>query len=209
MPVDTLINTIRHAQTSYSAEKRYAGTIDIPLSEKGIQDAREVSLKLAGVNFTTVITSTLKRSIETAHLLVGNITECVQNDLCNERNFGLMEGLTWGEVQELDPPVLFVEVGNDLHSVNPKDGEPLEDVWGRAKKFRRFLFKKHMGSNVLIVSHGIFLQMFHGTLRGLNCIESLSKAYPSTLDLTSFHFSDRKLVLEKVMSFAGSEEKYF
>ncbi|MCJ7657886.1 MAG: histidine phosphatase family protein [Anaerolineales bacterium] len=209
MPIVTKINTIRHAKTTYSMENRYAGSNDVPLSEIGIQDASEASEKLSGITFDIVLTSTLKRSIETAHLLIGNGTQCIQNDLCNERNFGVMEGLTRGEVQELDPPVLFVEVGNDLHSVNPKDGEPFEDVWERAKKFRRFLFKEHIGSNVLIVSHGVFLQLFQGVLRGLNCIESLSTAYPSTLDLSSFHFSDNNLVFEKVMRFTGSDEKSF
>lgn len=205
MPVETTIYTIRHGHTTYNAEKRYAGTIDVPLNETGIRDAREASAKLAGVTFDIVITSTLKRSIETAHLLVGDAVQIVQNRLCDERNFGVMEDLTWDEVQNLDPPVLFIEVGNDLHSVNPKGGEPFEDVWERAKKLRRFLFKEYKGSNILIVSHGVFLQMLHGVLRGSSCIESLV-AYPSNLELASFRFSGNGPVEEKVVRLAGAEE---
>ena len=33
----TRILTIRHGQTVYNLEKRYAGSIDIPLNEKGIE----------------------------------------------------------------------------------------------------------------------------------------------------------------------------
>jgi len=205
MPVDTTIHTIRHAPTSYNAEKRYAGMIDVPLNEKGIREAREAAAKLAGVSFDVVITSTLKRSIETAHLLVSNGAQFVQCGLCNERNFGVMEGLTWDEVQNLEPRVLFIAVGNDLHSVNPQGGEPFEVLWERATRFRRFIFREFRGSNILVVSHGVFMQMFHGVLRGLSCIESLA-VYPSSLELAIFQFSDNRLVEEKVVKLAGAEQ---
>jgi broad specificity phosphatase PhoE len=79
--------------------------------------------------------------------------------------------------------------------VNPPGGEPFEDVWQRAKKFRRFLFCNYRGSSILVVSHGVFLQMFHGVLRGGNCVESLI-AYPSTLELTTFRFRGSRLLDE-------------
>jgi probable phosphoglycerate mutase len=204
MGVETTIHTIRHAHTTYNAEKRYAGTIDVPLSDTGIREARMAASALAGITFDVVVTSTLKRSIETAHLLVGNAVCLVQNELCNERNFGVMEGLTWEEVQSLDPPVLFIEVGDDLHSVNPQGGEPFEDVWERARKFRRFLFRDHSGTNILVVSHGVFLQMFHGVLRGLSCIESLA-VYPANLELISFRFSGDHLIEEKMVRISRDE----
>ena len=208
MPVETTIHTIRHAHTSYNAEKRYAGTSDVPLIETGVRDAREAARKLDGVTFDAVITSTLKRSIETAQILVGDGVRVVRSQLCDERNFGVMEGLTWEEVQNLEPPVLFIEVGNDLHSVNPQGGEPFEDVWERAKKFRRFIFKEHQGSSVLVVSHGVFLQMFQGVLRGLSCIESLA-VYPANLELASFRFSGDRLGEEKVATLSGAEEVHW
>ena len=50
---------------------------------------------------------------------------------------------------------------------------------------------------MLVVSHGVFLQMFHGVLRGSSCIESLG-VYPANLELTTFLFSGRCLVTEEV-----------
>jgi broad specificity phosphatase PhoE len=98
----------------------------------------------------------------------------------------------------------LISVGNDLHTVNPKDGEPFEDVWERAKKFRRLLFREYKGSNILVVSHGVFLQMLHGVIRHLSCIESLA-VYPSNLELARFRFSGERLVEEKVMKLASAE----
>lgn len=193
MPLKTIIYTVRHGHTSYNAEKRYAGTIDIPLSEKGIKDCQAVSNKLSAYSFDVVVTSAMKRSIETARLLVPNNSVITQSALCNERKFGVMEGRTWNEVVKFDPPILMINVGNELHTVNPQGGEPFEEVWRRAKKFRNSLFKEHKGKNILVVSHGVFLQMFHGLLKGLNCIESLA-VLPSNLELTSFHFSGDRLI---------------
>jgi len=198
MLAQTTISTMRHAHTQYNAEKRYAGTIDIPLSPVGIRDARMAAAKLAGVDFDVVITSCQKRAYQTAEILMGKRAPIVRNEICNERRFGIMEGLTWDDIQNLDPPILMISVGADLHTVNPRGGEPFEQVWERAKKFRRFVFGKYAGSDVLVVSHGVFLQMFHGVLRGLNCIESLA-SYPANLELARFRFSGRRLVEESVV----------
>jgi broad specificity phosphatase PhoE len=204
MTIHTTISTLRHAHTQYNAEKRYAGSIDVPLSEIGIEDACQAAAMLAGIKFDMVITSTLKRAIQTAQILIGDSAPIIQNELCNERNFGIMEGLTWNDIQTLQPPVLMINVGNDLHTVNPRGGEPFEDVWERAKKFRRYIFESYAGKTLLVISHGVFLQMFHGVLRGSNCIESLG-SYPANLELAKFQFVDETLAEEKVMRLLGSE----
>ncbi len=204
MAVETIISTLRHAHTRYNAEKRYAGTIDVPLSEAGVRDAREAARKLAGADFDVVVTSKMRRAAETARLIAGRSVPVIQSGLCNERNFGVMEGLTWDEVKALKPPIIMINVGNDLHTVNPKGGEPFEDVWERAKRFRRFLFREYKGRRILVVSHGVFLQMLHGVLRGRSCIESLAK-YPANLELCRFSFSGDRLVSEETVTLAGVE----
>ncbi len=209
MPTETIIHTLRHGHTEYNAYKRYAGSIDIPLSEKGIQDCRIASRGLATYHFDVVVTSTMKRAIETAKLMTDGNIPVVQTPLCNERDFGIMEGHTWDEVIKFDPPILMINVGNDLHTVNPKGGEPFEDVWERAKKFRRFLFRYYEGQSILVVSHGVFLQMFHGLIRRLSCIESLAN-YPSNLELASFCYLGNHLVEETVEKLirTGSEPRF-
>lgn len=205
MKIETNIYTIRHARTQYNAEKRYAGTIDVPLSKTGLQEAQETSEKLNGLSFDVVITSAMKRSFDTACILVGNSVPIVRKALCNERNFGIMEGLTWKDVQALNPPILFIQVGNDLHSVNPKGGEPFEDLWIRAKKFHRHLFSEYKGKNILVVSHAVFLQSFHGLLRGLSCLEALAIPYPANNELSIFKFSGRELVEGKCVRLVGTD----
>ncbi len=209
MPVETVISTIRHFQTRYNAEKRYAGTIDIPLSDLGVGECRKVGPLLAACPFDVVVTSTLRRAVDSARLLLGDGVPIVQTPLCNERCFGIMEGCTWDEVVRMEPPVLMINVGGDLHTVNPSGGEPFEEVWDRARKFRRFLFKNYLGKSILVVSHGVFLQMFHGLLRGSSCIDSLA-VFPAHAELRQFRFRGRRRAgaETRVLVPAGPEARF-
>jgi len=195
----TSISTLRHARTAYNDEKRYAGSIDISISEQGRREAEAAALNLKHIHHDVIVTSMLRRAQETAAIFAGVGGGIVRTRLCNERRFGILEGLTWDDVQTLDPPVLLISVGNDLHTVNPKGSEPFEAVWERAKTFRRFLFRRFAGQQILVVSHGVFLQMFHGVLRGSNCIESLG-AYPANLELRRFDFSGDRLAGESTVN---------
>lgn len=205
MARQTIISTLRHASTTYNSEKRYAGTIDIGLSDIGRRDAQAASAKLKDEEYDVVITSGLRRSYETAQIIINDAAQIIRNKLCNERNFGIMEGLTWEEIQHLKPPILMIKVGNDLHTVNPKGGEPFEDVWQGAKRFCRYIFHEYRGKNILVVSHGVFLQMFHGVVRNLTCIESLS-VYPSNMDLAKFVFCGNRLIEEEVVRLKSIED---
>lgn len=193
MAYTTIIDTVRHAQTTYSAEKRYAGTIDVPLSRFGRLDTRKASEEIKDNKYDIVITSTLRRSIDTARILMGENVQLLENPLCNERNYGVFEGMRYNDVKKIRPKVLFIKVGNDTHSVNQPGSEPFEEVRKRAEKFKRFLFKNYRGKRILVVSHFAFLQQFHGLLRGLSCIESLAEEVKN-LQLTRFVFRGTRLV---------------
>ncbi|HJV48055.1 MAG TPA: histidine phosphatase family protein [Geothrix sp.] len=201
----TSISTLRHARTAYNEEKRYAGSIDVPLSDQGRKEAAEAAMKMKGLRYGAVVTSRLCRARETAECFLTNGTPLVQTRLCNERRFGILEGLTWDDVQTLDPPILMISVGGDLHTVNPRNGEPFEAVWERAHRFRRFLFRRFAGQKVLVISHGVFLQMFHGVLRGSNCIEALGQ-YPANLELRRFDFTGGQLLEESAVKLSDMDE---
>jgi broad specificity phosphatase PhoE len=170
----TTICTVRHGQTEYAVQQRYAGTLDIQLNKIGVEDAKHASNKLKGMKFDVVITSTLKRSIETAKLLLGNNVNFVQFPNCNERNYGTMQGLTADEVKLIEPKINFIEVGDDYHSLNPPQGETFEMLRKRAENLYKIILERYEGLTLLIVSHGVFLQQLHGLIRGLDWKHSLA-----------------------------------
>ena len=66
---ETVISrTLRHARTRFGEEKRYAGTLDVPMSEEGERDCLRGSKGLAAMQFDVVITSPLLRALDTARL---------------------------------------------------------------------------------------------------------------------------------------------
>jgi 2,3-bisphosphoglycerate-dependent phosphoglycerate mutase len=196
----TRILTIRHGQTLYNLEKRYAGSIDIPLHEKGIEDAENAAIILKEYDLDIVITSKLKRAIQTAEILVaGRNIHIIQNKLCNERNYGRMQGLTYTEVEEIKPRIKYFKLNNDFHSLNPPDGETFPALRRRAKYFCEFIFQNYAGSNILVVSSSAFMQQLHGIFRGTACMESLrNEVY--NLDCATFIFNGRKLIEDRTVS---------
>jgi broad specificity phosphatase PhoE len=196
----TRILTIRHGQTVYNLEKRYAGSIDIPLNEKGIEDAENAAYILKDYELDIVITSKLKRAIQTAERLIdGRNIHIIQNKLCNERNYGKMQGLNYLEVEEIKPRIKYFKLNNDFHSLNPPDGETFPALRRRAKLFSQFIFQNYIGSSILVVSSSAFMQQLHGIFRGTECMESLRNDIHN-LECTTFTFNGRKLIEEMTVS---------
>ena len=192
----TRITTIRHGQTAYNAEKRYAGTIDVPLSEKGIKDAENAAIRLMDYKFDIVITSKLKRAIQTAeHVVTGHNIQLIQNEFCNERNYGRMQGLNYIEVEEIKPRIQYLKLNNDFHSLNPPSGETFPALRKRARTFSEFIFQNYMGSDILVVSSSAFMQQLHGLYQGIDWIESLRNEIHNLACIT-FTFDNRKLIEE-------------
>jgi broad specificity phosphatase PhoE len=205
----TRILTIRHGQTLYNVEKRYAGSIDIPLNEKGIEDAENAAIILKEYELDIVITSKLKRAIQTAELLVaGHNIHIIQNKLCNERNYGKMQGLNYIEVEQIKPRIKYFKLNNDFHSLNPPNGETFPALRRRANLFSQFIFQSYIGSNILVVSSSAFMQQLHGIFRGTDCIESLRDEIHN-LDCTTFTFNGRKLIEEMTVSLRPNTPSYF
>jgi len=202
MSAETVIATLRHARTRYNDEQRYAGSVDVPLSAAGVREARRAAPQVASWRFEVLVTSGMRRTAQTARLLGGPRARIVPCALCNERCFGILENRRWAEVRSIRPRILLIRVGDDWHTVNPPGAEPFEAVWERAKKFRRFLFREFAGRRVLVISHGVFLQMFHGLLRGVSCIEALAR-YPGNLELNVFRFAGRRLAQEQTVKLAS------
>ena len=188
----TIIHAVRHAQTGFGAEERYAGTRDVDLSAKGVADTLRAREVLAGEHYDTVLSSPLLRARRTAELLRPDVS-IEEDERLVERNYGALEGRTWAEARDFDPPILFIEVGGEQHSVNPPGAETFEDVWYRARAVADDLLGRHSGRRLLLVSHGTFLQMFIGALTGSSCIESLAVS-PGNLELTEFELSGRDLI---------------
>lgn len=192
----TTIVTTRHGETTFNVEKRYAGTMDVPLNATGRDDAIQASRNISRImRFDYIICSRLQRARDTACYFSDHCTP-IETALCNERNYGKMEGLVASEIPDVLPGVKYLSKGGDYHSLNPPGGETFEELYERAKSFLKYIFKNYTGSRLLIVSHGTFLQQFHAVMKNQTWEKALEYNIHN-LECTLWRFRSVDLVFSK------------
>lgn len=77
---------LRHGQSAWNEQNLFTGWVDIPLSEKGVQEALEAGKKLSQEPLDVIFTSTLVRAHMTLSLaLLGHESKKIPRFLCRER----------------------------------------------------------------------------------------------------------------------------
>jgi len=95
---------IRHGESLWNKENRFAGWIDVDLSEKGIEEAHDAGKKLLTENylFDLAYTSFLKRAVRTLDIVLNemNLTDIsvIRSWKLNERHYGSLQGLNKSEM---------------------------------------------------------------------------------------------------------------
>jgi broad specificity phosphatase PhoE len=94
---------VRHGETEWSRDMRHTGgRTDIPLTEKGREEARGLGAALSEWTFTRVITSPLSRAVETCEL--AGLGDCAErSSALLEWDYGEYEGITTKQIRETRP----------------------------------------------------------------------------------------------------------
>ena len=76
---------LRHGQSQWNLENKFTGWKDVPLTDKGIEEAKKagILLKSNNIEIDLIFSSVLQRATETAKLAV---LEIDQQHLWNEKN---------------------------------------------------------------------------------------------------------------------------
>jgi broad specificity phosphatase PhoE len=173
-PGETVVMTIRHGLTVLNRDRRVGGRIDVPLIDVGRAQAEEAARNFAATPFDAVVTSPLRRAIETAELVTGRPSDGFDVDeLCTERSFGEMEGIDPTVIPVRFPQVKYLRIDDVGYSLNPPGGESFDALHERAHRFVWGLLERHRGTHVVVFSHQNFMQQVHGVLRGLDPFEAL------------------------------------
>jgi broad specificity phosphatase PhoE/ribonuclease HI len=144
---------LRHGQTPMSAERRFAGRGDIPLTEEGERQAEAAAGRLAARGgIDVIVTSPLlraRRTAEAAARATGAPLE-VEDDLV-ETDFGKWEGLTFAEASQRWPDELKDWLAHP--DVAPPGGESFAAVGQRVHAALDRLLVTHRSRTLLLVSH--------------------------------------------------------
>src|SRR4051812_45769970 len=148
----------RHGETEWSLSGQHTGLTDLPLTERGERNARQLGNRLRGLSFSKVFSSPLKRAFQTSRLAgFGDRAEVLQ-DLV-EWNYGDYEGRRTAEIQAERPDWRLFRDGCP-------NGETAEQVGRRADRVIARL--RDVEQNVLLFSSGHFLRVFAARWLGLD-----------------------------------------
>ena len=174
---------MRHGESEWNKKNLFTGWVDVPLSEKGVEEAKAggVMLKEAGVLPDLLFTSMQKRAIKTANLALDTADRSwipVQRSWrLNERHYGALQGLDkaatrdkhgdeqfmlWRRSYDTPPPAIdpgseFAQDGDPRYAGDPiPHTECLKDVLERMLPYwdSNIVPALQTGKTVLIAAHG-------------------------------------------------------
>lgn len=164
----TRIFLVRHGATILSAEDRFAGATDVPLSDEGRQQAQRLAIRLANERMAAVYASTMIRTIETARILADpHRLEVQLREGLREISHGHWEQMTRQEVEERYPEEAS-EWDKDPYTFAPTGGESGLAVTARALPALIELVRSHPGGNILVVSHKATIRLLLSSLLGFD-----------------------------------------
>ena len=140
---------VRHGETEWSESGQHTGRTDLPLTPEGEKHAREMSNFLSGRDFALVLSSPMRRALETCRLMGYGDAAIIDPNL-REWDYGEYEGLTTAQIQSARP-------GWSLWKDGVIHGESIEQVAARAQT----VIDRALGASgdVLLFAHGHILRI--------------------------------------------------
>jgi broad specificity phosphatase PhoE len=146
---------VRHGETEWSRSGQHTSRTDLPLTSEGERQAESLKRMLTGRSFALVLSSPMKRAVETCRL-VGLTPEISENLV--EWDYGDYEGLTTAQIQKRVP-------GWTVWTGASPNGETVEQVAMRAERvIARALSAK---GDVALFGHGHLLRILAARWVGL------------------------------------------
>lgn len=189
----TTIILCRHGETDWNREGRYQGRTDVPLNERGRQQARELADRLAKRRIDAVYSSTLARAYETALEIARVHGRPVRRDpRLDEIDQGLWEGLRRDEIARRHPRELSAWQHHPIDLRLP-EGETLEEVRVRVRAALDDIMLLHEGKVVCIVAHSVSMAVVKHELQGLSLAEALA-TLPANASWECIHVPEYDLI---------------
>lgn len=153
----TRLLLIRHGETDWNIEGRWQGQEDIPLNQRGREQAERMAELLEEHAIDAIYSSDLQRAHETARIVAEEKGLPIHVDpRLREIHQGEWQGLLVKEI-ETRYADLFKERSEDPYNIAPPGGESTFEVRERVLEFLKKIEKEYPDSTVAIVSHGFTL----------------------------------------------------
>ena len=150
---------VRHGESLWNLENRFTGWIDVPLTEKGEEEARCAGEKIKGIKFDKAYTSVLQRAGKTLLIILSVIGQekipVEKDQALNERHYGDLQGLNKAETAKKYGDEQ-VHIWRRSYDIAPPGGESLKDTAARTLPYfeKKIMPDLKAGKNILISAHG-------------------------------------------------------
>jgi len=174
-PVFTRMFFIRHGQSEWNQKGLIQGTLDIPLNETGIQQAKALAQLLATrYSIDIIYSSPASRALRTAKYINENFNvDLFVNENLAEIDFGDLVKHAIADLDKVHAEYMkafrhFTASNRSLGTSRPDlpGGEPYPHVEIRIHSFIKKILSEHKGKKIAVVSHGSFLRCLLTILAG-------------------------------------------
>jgi alpha-ribazole phosphatase len=158
---------IRHGEVEGAASGRLLGWTDMPLSDRGLEQARELAETLSTGVLSAIYSSDLQRT----RVMAESIAKCSElkvreSPAWREINMGQWEGRTMASLCD-EAPQLVARLFDDPASFEYPGGESFACFTARVLKAVDQLLMTHKSGEVVLVAHGGVCRVIIGSALGI------------------------------------------
>lgn len=191
--MQTTLYLVRHGETEYNRRQIMQGRcINSSLNETGRRQARALAQRFAGTTFSVAYTSTLRRAIETAEIVLDGRPDVPVFQLADldEMSWGSYEGTPASERLRLALAEIYAEWDRGIYDRPVAGGESIADVQARAVRAVRGIVERHPGETVLVVTHGRLLRVVLASLLDAYGLERMNTIQHANTSVNRLIFSE-------------------
>ncbi|MGC8568716.1 MAG: 2,3-bisphosphoglycerate-dependent phosphoglycerate mutase [Nitrososphaeria archaeon] len=195
---------VRHGESLWNKENRFTGWVDVPLTDKGREEAKVAGelIKNTGIKIDVAYTSQLSRAIETLEIILkvlGQNIPVIKDYHLNERMYGDLQGLNKAETARIYGEEQ-VKLWRRSYDVRPPNGESLEDTQKRTVPFFKntiLLDITYYRKNVLVVAHGNSLRSIIMYLENISPNDVINLEVPTGVPII-YEMDEKGSVIKKL-----------
>ena len=180
---------IRHGESEGDVKKIHEGRADLPLTEKGIEQAKKAAEFIKNnYNVNAVYSSTLDRAKKTGEYIAKECgLELIEDNLLMEFNNGHLAGLSYDDAAEKYPEISNLPVYESVYGQ-----ESLMEFRQRADVIlARIMFENKHDDTVVIVSHSAMINQLFRSFMMLN-VDSDVVLYTGETGIHEWLVTDQK-----------------
>ncbi|HET9087037.1 MAG TPA: histidine phosphatase family protein [Acidobacteriaceae bacterium] len=184
---------IRHAETDMAG--KFCGWSDPPVNTSGHKQIEDLIAKLRSEPLSAVFASDLQRSVTTASKLAqAHGVPCISRTALREIDFGEWEGLTWQEIERLDPDMASRWAAKFPRMSVPR-GESIEGFEARVLDELNYLQSHATYGLVALVTHAGVIRVALRKLCGMDeqTTWRVTKPYCCSFRVTKHAESEHRL----------------